>query len=175
MGFIINYDITRTDNSVPIRIHWLCGTKCLFNLWKLIVAQSKIPCLSTSLKVTSYCAGLSMLCVIYTQYMILKHKERQFRCRVVTEICTGRNVIISPVSARQAFGPSPKFIFMYVSRTPQKPDFLLFLSEWGSIHLQSGDYVSSGGKLPWSVSRHSPGMRRDRLRKTMQNVSQDSR
>jgi hypothetical protein len=49
--------------------------------------------------------------------------------QVIVEVCTGRNFRISPGPARGAFGPSPKFIFKYVTRTPPKPEFLLFQPE----------------------------------------------
>jgi hypothetical protein len=50
---------------------------------------------------------------------------------------TGRNFRISPGLVWGAFGPSPKFIFKYVTCSPPKPDFLLFQSEWSPIYLQS--------------------------------------
>jgi hypothetical protein len=40
------------------------------------------------------------------------------------EVCAIRNLRISPELALWALGPSPKFIFMYVSCTPPKPNFL---------------------------------------------------
>jgi hypothetical protein len=55
----------------------------------------------------------------------------------MTEVCTGRNFTIAPGPVRGQFGPSPKFIFKYFTRTPPKPDFLLFQPEWSPIYLQS--------------------------------------
>jgi hypothetical protein len=39
-------------------------------------------------------------------------------------VCTRRNFRVSPGPAKGAFGPSPKFTFKYVTRTPPNPDFL---------------------------------------------------
>jgi hypothetical protein len=44
------------------------------------------------------------------------------------EVCMGRSFRISHGPAQGAFGPSPKFIFKYVTRTQSKPDFLFFSS-----------------------------------------------
>jgi hypothetical protein len=38
-----------------------------------------------------------------------------------SEVCTGRNFRISPGPARGAFGPSPKFVFKYVTRPHLSP------------------------------------------------------
>jgi hypothetical protein len=46
------------------------------------------------------------------------------------KVCRSRNFGTSPGLARGEFGPSPKFIFIYVTRTPSKP-------EWSPIYLQS--------------------------------------
>jgi hypothetical protein len=62
---------------------------------------------------------------------------REVRTLQQPEVCTGRNFRISPGPAREATGPSPKFIYKYVTRTPPKPDFLLFQPEWSPIYLQS--------------------------------------
>jgi hypothetical protein len=59
------------------------------------------------------------------------------------KVCTGQNFRISPGPARGASGPSSKFVFKYVTRTPPKPDFLLFQPEWSPIYLQPALTIAS--------------------------------
>jgi hypothetical protein len=70
------------------------------------------------------------------------------------DTCTDRNFRISPGSAWKAFGPSPKFIFKYVTRTPPELDFLLFQPEWNPIYLQSALTIVS--LIKFSFNAHMP-------------------
>jgi hypothetical protein len=47
----------------------------------------------------------------------------------VVEVRTGQSFRISPGLAKQMFGLSLKFFFLYIFRTPPKPQFLLFQLE----------------------------------------------
>lgn len=51
------------------------------------------------------------------------------------DFCAERNFIIS--TGPRNISPNSKFVYEYVTRTPLKPDFILFQPEWSSIYLQS--------------------------------------